>query len=168
MLDILEKVAIRERREFVKELYKKIFEITKKPKKVLDLGCGLNPIYFPLKDITYIACDKEKITLKHVNRHFKKNKIRGEIINKDIRDAALYKIKKIDITIAFKVFDYLKKEEVKKILRKINTKWIVISFPTRTIMGKRMNNPKRKWLEKMVKIHKILRFHNEVFYIIKK
>ena len=49
-----------ERISIYKDLYKQIFKITKKPKSILDLGCGLNPLSYPLmnlKNVTYNACD---------------------------------------------------------------------------------------------------------------
>ena len=165
---MLEKEAIRERIEFNKEFYSKLFTIINKPKKVLDLGCGLNPLYFPHKKIKYIAVDKNKKTLKQVKRYFKKNKINGEVICCDIKDVDFQNIKNIDLVLALKIFDSVEKIIVKKLLYLIHTKWLVVSFPTRTISGKRMNKPRRKWFESMVKIEKILRFHNEIFYIIKK
>jgi len=141
--------------------------MTGEPKKVLDLGCGLNPLYFPYKDIEYIAVDINKPVLKKVKSYFKKNKIHGQVICTDIKDPCLVDIKNIDIVLAFKIFDYLTKNEVNAVLKSIKTKWFIISFPTRTVSGKRMDNPRRRWFEKTVKMHKILRFHNEIFYIIK-
>jgi len=163
---MFEKEAIRERREFNKELYKKIFKITKKPKKILDLGCGLNPVYFPYKNIEYIAVDTNKEAIKKVKKHFKKNKIPGKALNLNLKDPSIKKIKS-DIVFLFKVLDEIPRKSVKTLLN-LKTNWFVISFPTRSITGKRMNKPRRKWFENLAKIHKIIRFHNEIFYIIKK
>jgi len=165
---MFEKEAIHERQEFNKELYKKIFKITKKPKKILDLGCGLNPIYFPYKNIEYIAVDTNKQALKKVKKHFKKNKISGKVLNLNITSPSIKKIKDIDIVFSFKVLDALPRKSVKNLLQNIQTKWFIVSFPTRTVSGKRMQKPRRKWFESISKIHKIIRFHNEIFYIIKK
>ncbi|MEK6923022.1 MAG: hypothetical protein AABX08_04445 [Nanoarchaeota archaeon] len=163
---MLEKEAVKERREFNRELYDKIFSITGKPKKILDIGCGLNPVYFPYRDIEYIALDKNKEVLKKVKQYFKKNKIKGCVVNSDILNFD-FKIG-ADVCFAFKVFDYLDRRDVKLVLDKINADYIVVSFATRTVTGKRMREPRREWFEKIVKIHKVLRFHNEIFYIIKK
>lgn len=166
---MFKKEAVQERREFNKELYKKIFKITKKPKTILDLGCGLNPIYFPYKDITYLASDIDIQALKKVKKHLKKNKIKGEVFYLDLSNTkALKKIKKVDVTLIFKVLDKFKRNTIKEILKNTKTKYFIISFPTRTISKKRMNKPKRIWFEKLIKDYKKLRFHNEVFYVIKK
>ena len=166
---MFEKEAIKERSEFNKELYEKIFRITGKPEKILDLGCGLNPLNFPYKDVYYMAIDVNKEVLKKVKKHFRKNKITGEVIFSDINDISkLERLKKVDIALIFKVFDGFDKKNIKKIMKKIKTRYFVISFATRTITGKRMRNPKRGWFEKMFKIDGKIRFYNEVFYIMRK
>lgn len=161
--------AVKERREFNKELYRKIFEITKTPKKVLDLGCGLNPLYFPVKDVRYFASDIDEEALMRVNRHFRKNKIKGKVFYLDLNDFEDFdEIERVDITLIFKVLDGFNRDVIKEILGRIKTDYFVISFATRTIRGERMNFPKREWFEKLIKKYeyKKLRFYNEVFYVI--
>ena len=172
---VFENCSIIERREYNKELYKKIFNITNKPKKILDLGCGLNPIYFPYKDIYYIATDTSQEVLKKVKKYFKKNKINGEVFYLDIKDLnEIKKLNKVDIVFIFKVLDLLKKDKtlVTNIIKNIKTNFLVVSFPTKTVYGKRMNYPKRKWFENILNKlrygYEIIRFFNEIFYVIKK
>ena len=165
------KEAVHERSEFSKEVYEKIFSITGKPKKILDLGCGLDPLSFPYKNIYYLASDIDKKSLKKVRDYFRKRKIKGEVFNLDIRDlVALERLKKVDLVFGFKVFDILKKDKrvVRDIIKTINTKWFIVSFPTKTISGRRMKQPRRMWFERLFEIYKTLRFHNEIFYVIKK
>ncbi len=169
---MFEKEAIKERREFNKEVYEKIFCITGKPKKILDLGCGLNPLSFPYKEISYSACDVNLNTLKKVKKHFKKNNVNGKIFYLDLKD---FNIKdKFDLVFIFKVLDIFNKRKkiIEDLFKKINAKYLIVSFSTRTIEGKRMNNPKRKWFENILKKlnlkYKNLRYFNEIFYIIKK
>ncbi len=166
---MFKKEAVHERKGFNKELYEKIFSLTKKPKTILDLGCGLNPLYFPYKDVAYLASDIDKEALKKVKKHFKKHKIKGEVFYLDLNDASELKSIKTDITLIFKVLDNFKKQTIKEILKKLNTKYVVISFATKTISGKRMNLPKRDWFEKMIKDYQYekIRFFNEIFYVIK-
>ncbi len=168
---MFKKEAIKERKEFNNELYNKIFKITKKPGIILDLGCGLNPLSFPYKDIAYLASDIDVEAMRKVKKHFKKNKIRGEVFYFDLNNTKeLKKIKKVDIALMFKVLDDLDKKTIKEALNNIKTKYFVVSFATRTISGKRMNSPKRTWFEKLIKskICNKIRYFNEVFYVIKK
>ncbi|MBI2499730.1 methyltransferase domain-containing protein [Candidatus Woesearchaeota archaeon] len=172
---VFEDRSIIERKEYNKELYTKIFNITKKPKKILDFGCGLNPLYFPYKDIYYIATDINKNILKKVKKHFKKSNIKGEVFYLDIKDFnEIKKLNKVDVVFIFKVLDLLKKDKLTTlgIIKNLKTKFVVVSFPTKTVYGKRMNYPKRKWfdniLNKLKYKYEIIRFFNEIFYIIRK
>ena len=164
------KESVKERREFNRELYEKLFKKTGKPKKILDLGSGLSPIYFPYKDVYYIAVDIEEASLRKVKKYFKKNKIKGEAVlinlKKEIPNI------KADIAFLFKILDQLTRKRTEEILLNLKTEYIIASFPTKTISGKRMNKPKRNWFEKMLKKlnykYELLRYFNEIFYIIKK
>ena len=169
-MDYFEKEAVKERREFNRKLYSKLFKITKKPKKILDIGCGINPIYFPYRDIYYYALDPNEKTLKILKKHFRKNK--GKAIYWDLEEEIpKYKA---DIVFLFKVLDYFskKKKFVKELISKLNSNWIIVSFPTRTVSGRRMKKPKRKWFENLIKELdfevEIVRFYNEIFYVVKK
>ena len=165
-----EKEAVKERREFNKEIYEKIFKITGKPETIVDLGCGLNPIYFPYKNIIYYAVDNKKEVIKKVKKHFKKNKIQGKIIYLDLEKENPNL--KVDVVFLFKVLDYLSKKRVKELIANLNADFIIASFPTKTISGRRMNNPRREWFENILKSldlsWKNLRYFNEIFYIINK
>ena len=172
---VFEDCSIVERKEYNRELYEKIFNITNKPRKILDIGCGLNPLYFPYKDIYYLASDINKDVLKKIKKYFRKNKIKGEVFYLDIKDLDEIKnLNEVDIVFIFKVLDLLKnnKKAVVEIIKNLKTKFIVVSFATKTVYGKRMKNPKRKWFEIVLKKlnykFKILRFYNEVFYVIKR
>ncbi|MEK6952168.1 MAG: methyltransferase domain-containing protein [Nanoarchaeota archaeon] len=170
----LEDLSVNERKEYNKEVYEKIFNITKKPEKILDLGCGLNPLYFPYKDIYYVATDTNQIVLKKIKKHFKKNKIKGEIFYLDIKDLnEIKKLNKVGIVFIFKVLDLLKKDKptIIEIIKNLKTNFIVVSFATKTVYGKRMNYPRRKWFENIISPkykYEIIRFFNETFYVIKK
>ncbi len=166
---MFKKEAVHERREFNNGLYEKIFNITGKPRKILDIGCGLNPLYFPYNDIYYIAVDIDKEALKQVKKHFRKNRIKGKVIYLDINEVdKLKELDKVDLVFVFKILDDIDKKIVKDVIKHVKTKYFITSFATRTISGKRMNKPKRKWFEKMFKIHGKVRFYNEIFYVIKK
>ena len=69
--------STRERIKYYKEIFKKIFEITGKPKKILDLGCGSNPLsYFYLGcNPEYYACDLGQDYINIINEFFNRNKI---------------------------------------------------------------------------------------------
>jgi hypothetical protein len=57
-------------------------------------------------------------------------------------------------------------------LKGVKAEFVVFSFPTRTISRKRMNVPRRKWFELMVKRlnyeYDYFEIDNECFYVVKK
>src|SRR3989344_5858799 len=165
------KEAIHEREEFKEELYKKIFAITGTPKKILDLGCGLHPLTFPYTNSEYKAVDNDRAAIKKVKKYFKKNKIKGKAELKDITlmDNDDFK-EEYDLVFLLKVLDKIGIKKSKELFSKLRARYMVISFATRTIAGKRMNTPKRKWFERIMKhnIVKTIRYFNEICYVIKK
>jgi len=165
------------------EIYERIFEITKKPKTITDLGCGINPfsfIFMKIKKVIYYAYDIDEEDLEFINKYFNliKNRISGktEILNfSGISDEEIKMIPKSDICFMFKTVDVLDKENHKQsenIIKNINSGFVIVSFPKKTLSGKKMNFPSRTWFEIMLeridlKFEKI-DFENEVFYVVKK
>lgn len=143
------------------------------PQSVLDLGCGINPIAIAENGIFYHCYDINDNDLEIVKDFFEINNIKGDIHHKDIRKEPVFP--KVDLCIIFKVLDILgdKKYEItKELLEKIETKNFLISFATRTLTGKRMNSPYRRWFENILKNlkyeYKVERTDQELFYIIRK
>jgi len=166
-------------------LYNRIFEITGKPKSILDLGCGMNPFSYPFlrkaagNECTYYASDFSEEECKIIERYFKKNKIKGVVFPLDLReikDANILDIfPKTDVCFLFKVLDTIEKgghKLAEMIINAVNSDYVVASFSTRTLTGKKMNHPYRGWIERMCKrigySYDIIEFENEIFYIIKK
>lgn len=153
-------------------LIKKIITVLNS-KSILDLGCGINPIALATPSVTYHAYDINNNDLEVVRQFFKRNNINGDIHHKDIRYESNFP--KVDLCIIFKVLDILgdKKYEITKhLLEKVETKHFLISFATRTLTGKKMNSPYRRWFEKILKQlncrYDVERTNQELFYIIKK
>ena len=62
-------VSTRERLPHLGTFYRAIWELTGEPRRLLDLGCGLNPLALPwmrLADATYLATDVDAGTLEVV------------------------------------------------------------------------------------------------------
>jgi len=175
-------VSTKERLMYYEKLYSEIFKITGKPKIIVDIGCGLNPISYPyigIKDLFCYAYDIEKNDVNFVNKFFKISEnfgIRGKAAILNINDLKnISKIPMSDVVFMFKLVDLLNKKNknlesiIKNLIRK--TKFLIVSFPTKTLSGKPMNFPRRKGFEFMLEKNKlkfqILKLKNEIFYIIK-
>lgn len=177
LVDILRlHLSTKERISYMEELYDKIFKVTGKPEKILDLGCGLNPLTYPWMDVKaeYYAVEFNQKDVEFINRFFKVEKIKGKAIKLDLLDD-YKKIKShaVDVCFLFKVLDSL--ERVKRyisyeIIKNVNAKFIVVSFPLKTVTGKQMRLEQRNWFEKLLgrldKQFQVFSFKNEIFYLI--
>jgi len=170
-------ISTRERLKVYPKLYKKIFSYIK-PKSILDIGCGLNPVSYPYMKIKpkYIASDFNKKDMDFLTKFFKTFKINGKAVKLDlINDLKKLKKYKVDVCFLFKVLDSL--ESVKKyisyeIIKNINAKYIIVSFPLKTVSGKKeMKLKKRNWFEKVILrtgyTFKTFELSDELYYVIK-
>ncbi len=171
--------STKERLPFYKDLYKQIFTITKKPKTILDLGCGINPFSIPFMNIkpTYYAYDINEEEITNINKYFKHNKIKGTAKLLDIsKTTRITPLPKADVAFLFKVSAILDKgkghKKTEEVISAIPTKYVVVSFPTLTMSGKPMTAPRRSWMEWLCKRrnwdYRIIEFKNEIYYVLKK
>lgn len=163
-------ISTKERYEIYPQL-KKILE-NLKVKSVLDLGCGINPIALAKSGIEYHACDINEEDLELVSYYFKKNKINGDSFFYDLRNIK-EDLPYADICLILKVFDVIEKKGHKlaeKIIKSIKSRYILISFSTKTLSGKPMNHPQRGWIEQLLNRidykFSILNCKNEIFYLV--
>jgi len=171
---LAEHPSTKERLSFYPQLYKQIFQITGTPKTILDLGCGVNPLsmkYMDLTNLTYYAYDLSKEEINFLNQFFN-GKGQAKVL-----DLLHFKtLPKADLAFLFKMTDVLDRgkghKNTEAVLKKIPAKYVIVSFPTLTMSGKKMNFPRRKWIELLCERlnyeYQILEFSNEIFYVIKK
>jgi len=159
-------------------IYEKIFSVTGKPKSVLDLACGLNPLSFVfmgLKKVDYYAYEVSSKDVKFLKEYFKLMKgkgLNGKGVAVDLLHAG--KFPKTDVCFLFKTLDSLealKKDYSYELFDKINSKFIVVSFATKSIGG-RGKLGDRKWflrfLEKKKYRYEGFELGNEVFYVVRR
>lgn len=177
-------ISANERLDDYPKIYSEIFRLTiQKPKSILDLGCGLNPLSFQfmnLNHLTYHAYDIDEQDINFLNEYFKIMKSKGLIGKAQILDGrnqkSISKLPTSDIIFIFKLIDLIdidnhkpSEELIKTLIKK--TKFIVASFATKTITKKQMNFPTRKWFELMLTRiglkFETFSIKNEVFYVIK-
>lgn len=157
--------------------YISLFRITGKPKVILDLACGLNPLSFPwmgLKEVIYYAYELSPDDASFIQSYFgimkKYSGLNGKSFSADL--LKLPSLPRCDVCFLFKALDSL--ESLKKgislqLIRSIDAKFIVASFPTRSISGKRRLK-ERSWFVSLLKDldYKTIELENELFYVIKK
>ncbi|MDP3697255.1 MAG: hypothetical protein Q8R55_04490 [Candidatus Taylorbacteria bacterium] len=177
--------STKERLPFYRELYLKIFAQTGIPQTIIDFGCGLNPFSIPymavgnLKYYAYDIAEGEIASLKQFFRwlHRQNPAFVGSAEVLDLLHwVKLKELVKADICFLFKMTDVLDRGKGYKVteavIKGVPAQWVVVSFPTLTMSGKKMNNPRRIWIELMCQrlFYKfyILGFNNEMFYVIRK
>jgi len=174
--------STRERLNHYVNLYEKIFAITKKPKIILDLGAGINPlsfVYMGLKSVKYYAYDLSHDEINLINDYFsilteEKNNFSGYAEVLDLLH--LENLPSADLCFLLKMTDVLDRGKghkmTEQVIENLSTKFVVVSFPTLTMSGKKMNFPRRRWMELMCKrlgyYYETLEFSNELFYVIEK
>jgi hypothetical protein len=86
----------------------------------------------------------------------------------------LASLEPVDICFLFKVLDIIGEKPIdyRDLIRKIPSRYLLISFSTVTLSGKKMRYPKREWLENICKhegyMCRIFKSENEIFYLIDK
>jgi 16S rRNA (guanine(1405)-N(7))-methyltransferase len=170
-------VSTMERLPFYGRVYEKIFSITGKPKVVLDIGCGLNPVSYPDSDAKIVGVDIDRNLCSAIEQYFSIAGIDGECRIVDVK--GMEQIKRLpnaDIALVFKLLEIIEKGEGHKLsenlLKALPARWLVVSFPTMTSSEKPMRQPKRAWMELMLKRlgwkYETFTIPNEIFYVIKK
>ena len=93
-----------------------------------------------------------------------------------LRWTRLLQLEQVDVCFLFKMTDVLDQgkghKRSEEVIKSIPAKFIIVSVPTLTMSGKRMNHPRKGWIELMCKrlnyTFQIIEFSNELFYVIKK
>ncbi|MEK6962968.1 MAG: hypothetical protein AABX70_00980 [Nanoarchaeota archaeon] len=173
--------STKERLPYYEEVYEKIFAITGKPKKILDLACGLNPIAYPYLDCKpeYLANELCESDAFFIQSFFDGLKIQGQAFAFNVLQFSktpFADFLRCDVCFLFKALDSLEAIDwgfSEKLLSNIPTTWLVVSFPTRSLGGKKeIKQSKRSWFEHVLgKNHwayQTFELPNEFFYVVKK
>jgi 16S rRNA (guanine(1405)-N(7))-methyltransferase len=125
-----------------------------------------------LNKVDYIATELTNKDVEFLNKYFKimkKFNLNGNAIILNLLN--IKTLPKVDICFIFKTLDSLetiKKDITKEILNKINAKLIVVSFPKKTISGKKLDKKRLAWFNKLIEDYETFEVENEIFYLINK
>ncbi|RME55070.1 hypothetical protein D6777_01830 [Candidatus Woesearchaeota archaeon] len=157
------------------EIYGKILEKVYKVESLLDLGAGLNPLSIPFMDFkvgTYYAVEVAEDDVEFINAYFKKFNIKGHAFVKDL--TYVDNLPEVDVCFMFKLLDTLeslKKDVTKELISKVKAKWLVVSFATKSLGGRKVISKKRtSWFKKIIKAYEYDTFEvdNEYFFVVRK
>ena len=157
--------------ENLERVTERILEVTGEPQSILDLACGLNPIWlkhrFPNARIQGIdisgACVNVLCAFSGVEARL------GDLLCEIPQETA-------DIALLFKVLPLLERQKTGAavmVLNQLNAENIVVSFPTRSLGGRDVGMAKHyaEWMEMHIPENRSVAAQftegNELFYILK-
>jgi 16S rRNA (guanine(1405)-N(7))-methyltransferase len=179
-LEIMEShTSTSERVLFMEQFYPDLFKRIGKPKKILDLACGLNPfavLWMDLEqDVEYYAYDIDTRFIALINTFFgylnRNYKAQCSDILVSIPE------KEADVVFLLKTLTCFEQQEKgisEKIITSLKAKHIVISFPSRSLTGKAkgMENYYHSFAVELINHLNLdyfkLDYPNEVFYVLNK
>ncbi len=180
---LLQNTSTKERLNIYSSLYQEIKKL--KPKRILDLGCGLNPVSLSLSNWQgeYFAYDINQEEIFFLQKFFPILKsvtsINGHAVCFNLLETEkLFSLPRADLCLIFKVTDVLEQKKYKKhkvteeLIQKLPCRFVLLSFSTKTLSGKPMTAPERNWLkwllERLKYQYQILKYPSEIFYLIDK
>lgn len=155
-------------------LYAQIFEATGCPSSILDLACGLNPIYLLHRfdcDVLGVDISRSCVELIDAAKQEGSHGVCADLLC----DGAI-PAERFDICLLFKILPLLDRQRsgaAMDVLRRVNAEYIVISFPTRTLGGRNvgMEENYSAWMESHLPdeyaVAERFTAENELFYILK-
>lgn len=126
-----------ERLPELEHFYQRIFEITGRPARILDLACGLNPFTIPWMNLaagtSYIAADIDLEMVQFVNEFLPMAGVSGAGIVNDL--VAGPPDVEADVAFLFKTLPCLQHQtnRLGEVVDRIRARHIICSFPTRSL-----------------------------------
>ncbi|MBR1558617.1 MAG: Rmt family 16S rRNA (guanine(1405)-N(7))-methyltransferase [Clostridia bacterium] len=157
-------------------LYARIFEITGKTDRVLDLACGINPIYLGARGIKATGVDISQTVVGFINTFRDSYGMPVEAICADLLCPDAIPRERFDVALLFKALPLLERQRsgaAADVMGAIDAKYIVASFPTRTLGGRNVGMAAHyaEWMAGHLPRDRAVagRFEtgNELFYILK-
>ena len=156
-------------------MYARIFEVTGTPSSVLDLACGLNPLYLGARGISTVGVDVSGEAVKDVNACASDYDLPVHAVCADLLCENAVPKERYDLALLFKILPLLERQKsgaAMDVMHAVNAKFLAVSFPTRTLGGRNvgMEGNYSSWMEGHLPENRRIaaRFteENELFYIL--
>ncbi len=156
-------------------MYARIFEVTGIPSSVVDLACGLNPLYLGARGISCTGVDVSGEAVKDVNACASNYDLPVHAVCADLLCENAVPRERHDLALLFKILPLLERQRcgaALDVMRTVNAKYLAVSFPTRTLGGRNvgMEANYSAWMEGHLPGNRRIaaRFteENELFYIL--
>ena len=155
--------------------YDRIFVTTGKPRSVLDLACGINPLFLAARGIETVGVDISGAAVYAVNCFHESYHMPASARCADLLCPGAIPGERFDVALLFKLLPLLERQEngsAARIMNSINARHIIVSFPTRTLSGRSvgMTENYARWMEAHIPggmaVQDQFEARNELFYII--
>jgi len=150
-------LSTRERLPILDTFYRDIFAITGPPRRLLDIACGLNPLAFPwmglpVEGTDFIAYDIHEPRVEFLNHYFT---LQGLPLLAYVKDVAIgAPTESGDVALFLKEMPRFERNypgHGRALLDAIDTRWLVVSFPTiSTHGGRNLTNRYREFFQQMI------------------
>ena len=157
-------------------LYGRIFEITGRPGRALDLACGINPIYLGARGFDVTGVDISAAAVGLVNGFGASCGAPVRAVCADLLCEGGIPAERFDVALMFKVLPLLERQRTGaavRVMDAVNAAFIVASFPTRTLGGRNvgMAGHYADWMAAHLPGNRAVagqfETDNELFYILK-
>jgi 16S rRNA (guanine(1405)-N(7))-methyltransferase len=171
--------SVEERITILEQFYKKIFEITGMPNSIIDQACAINPLTIPWINLPsttiYKAYDIDSEEIEFLNSVFQLLEIKNA--KAELKDTLSDEFEYADVVFMLKLLpclEHQKKNCSLDILKKQKCKFLVVSFPIKSIGGKEKgmyefygNNFRNMVMSENWEIRELV-FETELVFVIKK
>ena len=152
--------------------YDRIFKAAGEPASILDLACGMNPIYLRrrLPGSRIVGVDISGQSMAVIEKACD-----AEIHHGDLLCEGSIPKERFDLALLFKILPLLDRQQAgsaDRVLKEIDAKSIAVSFPTRTLGGRNVGMAENygKWMEEHLpgnrRVKAKFETANELFYIL--
>ena len=157
-------------------LYGRVFEITGRPRSVLDLACGVNPVYLGARGIETLGVDISGQAVGAVNCFGETYGQPVSAVCADLLCPGAIPTRRFDAALLFKLLPLLERQRAGAaldVMNAVNAAFLVVSFPTRTLGGRNVGMAAHyaEWMEGHLPASRSVvdRFEteNELFYVLK-
>ena len=133
-------------------LYSRIFAITGRPRSVLDLACGINPLYLAARGIESVGVDISGAAVYAVNCFHESYHMPASARCADLLCPGAIPGEHFDLALLFKLLPLLERQEsgsAAQVMHAVNARHMIVSFPTRTLGGRSvgMSESYARWME---------------------
>ena len=157
-------------------LYGSLFAVTGRPGRVLDLACGINPVYLGARGIRTTGVDISGSAVNLVNLFGETYGMPVGALCADLLCPGGIPGERFDVALLFKVLPLLERQRAGAaltVMRAIDAEYLVVSFPTRTLGGRNVGMAAHygDWMEAHMPGDRqpagVIETHNELYHILK-